>query len=617
MPPPRRVPKTKTFAGCWTCRRRKVKCDNRRPRCRRCGEGDRCEGYDVDLYWVSNHNNNNNNNEGSERPCAVRRKAMLIRDPDLPVRVDLAQIDRMLEELEGSVDALGSGLVGGFSAFTVEGLRSRGVDGLDYDSPAGDEPREFSEIDSLSAPDDASIVSLQPLDRALVTQSIPVYSDTATAELMHNYIHVVADLLQPAHHTHNPYLSLYVPKAMEAAAAGLFIGVGGTPSQGGTALFHALLAVSAFHMHRHRPGEVKYSRQGRMHRLKAIEGLQRSLAEPDIGGDCHTIMSAMLSMASIDLMEGSMTDFWIHLDGCEKLRAVMLRGDSDRDSDNISLPSPRTEQLLTICSFMSTLSRSTDPFLPPKPWKEGPETSVDYLLETSPFRVDDHSLEFTYGITATLARYMDLTIRLSRHLDYYATRDLPVPSSLLEVVSDLQQALETWTITMEPLTSVPKADYETLSLVTCHILAFHASLVIYFHTRTRCSTSTPSSASPCAPPDLHHYNRTCVTNLLAAEALKSSCGSRIGWNAMAPIVWPGFIAACEAEVHERPLWRTWWVGVQRYCIGSIAILWEVVREVWECELEDLGRDSKEYGRGHGPRWMGVLRRSGRRVMSGG
>jgi arginine metabolism regulation protein II len=299
------------------------------------------------------------------------------------------------------------------------------------------------------------------------------------------------------------------------------------------------------------------------------------------------------------LMEGSMTDFWIHLDGCEKLRSAMLTGES--------VPLPRTEQLLTICSFMSTLSRSTDPFLPSKPWKYGPAASIKYLLERSPFRVDDHSLEFTYGITATLARYMDLIILLSRHLDYYVTRNLPVPSSLQRVVSDLQKALETWTITTEPLASVPKANHETLSLVTCHIIAFHASLVTYFHTRTRWYTSTSSPQSQSM--DLSYYNRICVTNLLAAEALKTSCGSRIGWNAMAPIVWPGFIAACEAEVHERPLWRTWWLGVQRYCIGSIASLWEVVQEVWE---------SKDNGdRGHGPRWMTVLRRSGRRVMSGG
>jgi arginine metabolism regulation protein II len=228
---------------------------------------------------------------------------MLIHDINLPTQIDLADIDRMLEELEGSVDVLGSAIVGAFSVFAMEGV---------IDAFGEDEPGKFSEVDN------ASIVSLQPLDldRAVVAQSLPMYSNTTTAELMDNYIHVVADLLQPAHHAHNPYLSLYVPKAMEAAAAGLFIGGGGTPSQAGTALFHALLAVSAFHMHRHRPEQVRYSRQGRMHRLKAIEGLQRSLAKPEISTDCHTIMSAMLSMASIDVrtsahrIQGTLANRW-------------------------------------------------------------------------------------------------------------------------------------------------------------------------------------------------------------------------------------------------------------------------------------------------------------------
>ncbi|KAL4783740.1 fungal-specific transcription factor domain-containing protein [Aspergillus varians] len=568
--PPRRIAKTKTFAGCWTCRRRKVKCDSYRPRCRRCGQS--CEGYDVDLYWMGGED---------ERPCTVKRKAMLIHDPQLPAQIDLAEIDRMLRELEQIVEGVGAGIVGAFSAFAI------------------DEAEESIEncCDTAATPNEAR--QLELYRRAMLApRELPVYADSAVADLMDNYIHVVADLLQPARHAHNPYLSLYVPKAMEAAAAGLLAGVGGTPSQVGTALFHALLAVSAFHMHRHRPNRTRYSRQGRLHRLKAIESLQRSLAEPELAADCHTTMSAMLSMVSIDLMEGSMTDFWIHLDGCKKLQSVM-----EKDK---TLQSPGTDQLLTICSFMRTLSRSTDPYLPPKRWSERPFISIDSLLENSPFRTDNHSLEFTYGITATLASYMDLTILLSQHLAYYDTHNLPVPHSLNQAASILHQALTTWSITNEPLASVPDGDNETFSLVTCHILAFHASLVIYFTTLTNWPHRHNSSPSP-----LHHYNRICVTNLLAAEALKSSYGSRVGWNAMAPIVWPGFIAACEAAPDERPLWRTWWVGVQRYCIGSIAILWEVVQEVW-----DRG-DPGDRGGGRGPQWMGVLRESGRRVMSGG
>ncbi|KAL2845866.1 fungal-specific transcription factor domain-containing protein [Aspergillus pseudoustus] len=589
--PPRKVTKTKTFAGCWTCRRRKVKCDNYRPQCRRCGVT--CEGYNVDLYWMDDE---------ADRPCAVKRRAMLIQDSRLPVQIALEEIDRMLDELEEMVDVIGAGFVGAFSAFTL------------------DQAREEPNMTSLNEADDeeTSIASSPQIDHAVVlAEGLPMYADTVTAELMHNYIHVVADLLQPAHHTHNPYRSLYVPKAMEAAAATLFVGVGGTPSRAGTALFHALLAVSAFQMHRHRPDQAQYNSMGRTHRIMAIESLQRSLAGPGVSTDSHTTMSAILSMASIDLMEGSMTDFWIHLAGCEKLRAVMVIQSGEPKTTHLS----QTAQLLTTSAFMSTLSRSTDPYLPPRAWRDNNSSSgsLDYLLQSCPFRTDDHSLEFTYGITATLARYMDLTIRLSQHLAYYEARNLVLPDSLEKALSTAHKALTGWSITNEPLTSVRgEGDHETLSLVTCHILAFHAALVIYFYSRTSYWHGHPGYNFPSSSPTqisgdlIRQYNRVCVTNLLAAEALKSACSTQTGWNAMAPIVWPGFIAACEAEPDERPLWRTWWMGVQRYCIGSIATLWEVVQEVWEAEQEE-----EVEGVGETPRWMRVLSRSGRRVMSGG
>ncbi|GES63793.1 specific transcription factor domain protein [Aspergillus terreus] len=46
MPPSR--PRTKTFTGCWTCRKRHVKCDEQRPECLRCRRGGRvCHGRSL------------------------------------------------------------------------------------------------------------------------------------------------------------------------------------------------------------------------------------------------------------------------------------------------------------------------------------------------------------------------------------------------------------------------------------------------------------------------------------------------------------------------------------------------------------------------------------------
>ncbi|KAL4988652.1 hypothetical protein BDW68DRAFT_186993 [Aspergillus falconensis] len=478
--PPRNVPKpkTKTFAGCWTCRRRKVKCDTRRPRCGRCGET--CEGYEVELYWK---------NGEDERPCTVKRRRVLIYDSRLPEQVDLVDIDRMLIELDNMVVGVGGGEagivgVGALSAFAMG---------------------KYEPTKNL----DFSIVRPGPNGLTVAPRELSLYKDSNIAELMDNYFHVVVDLLQPARHSQNPYRSLY-----------------DSPSPVGTALFHALVAASAFHMHRRRLDTTRYRDEGRLHRLKAIKSLQLSFANADITSDSHTSISAMLSMVSID-----------------KLQPLLRAQGAD--------------QLLAICAFMSTLAGSTDPRLPTRPWEwkaERPPVSIEEFLGTSPFSPDNSSLEFTtYDTITSMASLF--------------------PPPLEQAISTLHEALTSWSI--------------TLPLVRCHILAFHAALVIYLYTVTGWS-SDPGSTSI-----VRHYNSICITTLLSAEALETSYGAQAGWNAMAPIVWPGFVAACEAAPDERPLWRTWWI---------VQEMWQEVSLVVE-ELE--------------PRWMEVLKGSGRRVMSGG
>ncbi|OAL47742.1 hypothetical protein IQ07DRAFT_682528 [Pyrenochaeta sp. DS3sAY3a] len=44
----------KTLTGCWTCRHRRVKCDEGRPHCRRCvHSGITCQGYYIRLTWTN------------------------------------------------------------------------------------------------------------------------------------------------------------------------------------------------------------------------------------------------------------------------------------------------------------------------------------------------------------------------------------------------------------------------------------------------------------------------------------------------------------------------------------------------------------------------------------
>lgn len=46
--------RTRTLTGCYTCRERKLKCDDTRPACRRCiALGVECQGYEVKLSWLA------------------------------------------------------------------------------------------------------------------------------------------------------------------------------------------------------------------------------------------------------------------------------------------------------------------------------------------------------------------------------------------------------------------------------------------------------------------------------------------------------------------------------------------------------------------------------------
>lgn len=43
---------TRSYHGCWTCKRRRRRCDNTRPQCQNCTDrGMECEGYEVRLRW--------------------------------------------------------------------------------------------------------------------------------------------------------------------------------------------------------------------------------------------------------------------------------------------------------------------------------------------------------------------------------------------------------------------------------------------------------------------------------------------------------------------------------------------------------------------------------------
>lgn len=294
-------------------------------------------------------------------------------------------------------------------------------------------------------------------------------------------------------------------------------------------------------------------------------------------------------------MEGGLTEFWIHLEGCNRLR-------TSTPSD-LSLEIQQS-QLQTVCLFMTTLAKSTDPDLEMLPWPFDDELEFEpseFLSLT--FNLADSSLEFIYGITATLASFIQIITRLSQHTRYYEFSTASTPPSLMAVCEELGEQIASWSIDQESLLSIDGCTNRfTVSLIQHHILAFHSAILILHHTRLSGSLISESSSI------LEAYSRATLSNLSAMEDIKASHLGEVGWKTMAPVVWPGFIAACEAAEEDWEVWRHWWTGVQSYRIGSIATMWTMVQDVWAERAE---------GRKGTSLWVDICRRNGQRIISGG
>ncbi|EXJ82901.1 hypothetical protein A1O3_06717 [Capronia epimyces CBS 606.96] len=432
-----------------------------------------------------------------------------------------------------------------------------------------------------------------------------LFRDPIIHRLMDNYIRTVAYLLPPLPHPENPYASIYVPKAMYGAS-NLLLGIGYSASEvpsSNVAIFYALLATSAFHLRGSEAhGASKFDLIARRFRAKAFASLQKALQEPLKGGEeeeqssssstslpqGEAVISAMLTLITTDVMEGSMSEYWIHLHGVNHL-ARQLRGQVEESS--------QIDRLIAISSFLATLANTTSIDLPPIPWSDDdlvvPDLSYSNSLVTD-------GLEFAYGITPTLANLMRRVVVLSQHISYYVSNSLKLPPRLIAACMNFSMALFQWSIDSEPLSNLlcgTDADVDVaLLLAKNHILAFAHGLRVYFHTRIL----------PCAPSDMQHYVERVASHVMTIEDIKARAG--YDFNIAATITWPGFIASCEAERgRPREVWYRWWNGMVRYRIGNIAHLWMIVQEAWRLKDEE--------GSTEVPAWMPVLRRSGKRILA--
>ncbi|GAW15162.1 hypothetical protein ANO14919_045710 [Xylariales sp. No.14919] len=613
MAPPAKSPKravrkakTKTFTGCWTCRSRKVKCDLRRPSCNRCIKARLdCQGYEVPLYWVTH--------EDDVSPSFIRRQAMSLPlgNPHWPPGT-LKDIDQHIQDIDNLMQHTGTKarISGPFCVFQHQSEIVVDVVTL----PAHDvTSRDSVAVSSYLPPSHPSTAGIGGgLSRettascALVQGALPnalARSGTASLKvqwewsllghdackeqfinsLMHHYRQDVATILQPVKHCHNEYRSIYASKAMTISE--LISGQSHLSrtisSTSRLALMYSLLASSGFHL-RNLYKLRDLDHLARNFRAKAYSLLRtalKSLSPVKSQAFREAVLSVTLTLVTADILDGSMSEFWIHLKASDGLVEDLRRQNQPF--------SPPIAHLVNISRFLRVLSDSTNPDIEPVPWSPAQE-------ESNIFLGDGHTLEYTYGITVTLANLIHRTCSIAKHVAWYKTINGPQTEDFADACNQLHQAISGWRISDEPLTAFAESDDVTVLLASKHMQAFAASILIYFYTRV----------FPCDGTTMQLLVQTVASHLTDIEKIKESTGYNT--TQTASVAWPGFIASCQSAASGRTIWTKWWGTMSEYNIGNITNLWTVVQDTWA--LRDEGVQDE-------PVWAAVLTRDGKRVLA--
>lgn len=258
----KRHSRDRTFTGCWTCRSRKVKCDEKKPSCLACLRiGLVCSGYAPKLVWVEDENQPYRSSGRRYIKCESVWESL----PVLHSEVVDYLISRCDDENENNDSISSSSLMrttsiqathNPFRSFRFEKSISR-----------AEIPR------SLSSPGSIHCIS----------------NDIYEKILFNHYINHVAIIMMPFEHTRNPWKSSYPAVALCDAATDQ------------NALYSALLAHSAFNLAQLGVDKDQMQSLATKYYILAIRRLRAGI-EHDKGQYAYTVAVIMtLMMAEVCL----------------------------------------------------------------------------------------------------------------------------------------------------------------------------------------------------------------------------------------------------------------------------------------------------------------------------
>ncbi|KAF4126630.1 hypothetical protein GMORB2_0366 [Geosmithia morbida] len=533
-----------------------VKCDERP---RRCGNCERlkldCAGYGVRLQWTGSAHARVGFSQGTPGAATIAAGRVKV-EPcwHQHGHYSLDEIDEFLTLLEDDVSVHCSGSQRGpfttFQSLTRIGAeqadRARRPTKVESDPlpdaavarsrcwthgafPSRTEARSSRMAGTGPSGDSATtgsstVISLSRYQPSAIPQNSA--AESRDLHLMHHYIVHIAGLLIPVEHPMNPYRNLYVPAALAAASRGQPPVTGNRPDRPivQSVLMHSLLASSAYHLWNCLPDQTQYHRIGSQHRHKALALLQSAINLPVSEEEYQTMLMAMLSLVSVDVMSGCEADYAIHLRGTKQLRHLMRRS---------TLTSHTTRQLDEISDFLSLLVRC----IPSTAQRHADLMVYNNVSSMAHIGQPDSCVFYMYGVTPQIAASIQETCQIAESLAWYRYRGQRAPQSLVHSATTLHRELLCWSLEGEApsLSSIGSMDMR--QIFRYHAKAWHQAAVVYYNRRIR----------RLAGAEVGPYIDAVARNMQAVEDVKSSSAS-CSQSSMAPITWPAFVASCEAAV---------------------------------------------------------------------
>lgn len=578
-------PHTKTFTGCWTCRERRVKCDEEHPRCQRCQRsGWECKGYDLRLGWSQMPGSRPHRREF--RPLTV----------DVDHELSSAAVTALLVELDGYSGDDCAEKRGPFSVFSVssclENPDAGSVDLLNLEdtlSTQNVEDTQYTSSDLINPPvgdRDKELASLRPTWDGLSPITPPSASEfneesctelpdpnyrvddifiNATAHVVNhnnpeNRLSEPSDHGRPVSNICNDGTEISIWKSMsplilprpetelvhhwvvflsgnmllidtaDNPCRTVFLplalkGLDASPTESNIhlSIFHAICASSAFSLS-HLRHDSRYHSLAVHHDQLALRHLRGSLQRARCLDE--PTLAAVLTCISAEAMSGRRSRWRAHVSGCLGLLQNEVQGDW--------IQSPTAARLLQ--SYLSLSSLCSLPI---------PERLMSLLNGPSDFH---HHLERSHGVTTPLVQYLAQITTL-------------VESRTQLSVEELDR-LELQLYLNFPSPSNPNAPG---SIIVQHALnSFYYATIVYFRRSLR-------GALLC---DVQDLIEKAIHELESVDALTRDKGG-CSYN------WASFVIAADCErpdLQGRML--AFFDRKSRHGIQNINILCEIVQALW-------------------------------------